>query len=153
MKACRRLLLKIVAMFCLMISMLIIADGLFTHEFIFQEPEFSSLAFWEDNRTLQTGRPLPSPIITIDKVNLENFTLVIAACCRNVEKNLIGFQKNVRAIGGLFRKYRLYLVESDSDDGTLKFIQEWAKNDSDHVDVYTAGQQRWRLLFRMLLTI
>ncbi|CAF5178797.1 unnamed protein product [Rotaria magnacalcarata] len=90
----------------------------------------------------------PSPIITIDDVNLTNFTLAIAACCRNVEKHLVGFQKNIRAIGALFRSYRLYLEESDSNDGTVKFIKAWVKNDSDHVQFYTAGQQRWRHYFR-----
>jgi hypothetical protein len=149
----RRRRLAIFSVLCLIISILIIFDGLFTHEYIIEEPPFSSLAFWEDNRTLQTGRPLPTPITTTDKVNLTNFTLVIAACCRNVEKHLVGFQKNVRAIGSLFRKYRLYLGESDSTDGTLKFIKEWEKNDSDHVDVYTAGQQRWQFYFRKLFTI
>ena len=120
---------------------------LVTHYFV-EQHSFSSLAFWEDNRTLQIGRPLPVPIITIDKVNLTNLTLAIAACCRNVEKHLIGFQKNVRAIGALFQKYHLYLGESDSKDGTLTFIQQWAKNDSNHVSVYTAGHQQWSLFFR-----
>ena len=113
----------------------------------------SSLAFWEDNRTLETRRPLPSPIITTDKVNLTNLTLVITACCRNVEKHLIDFQNNIRAIGGLFKNYRLYLGESDSRDGTLNFIQEWAKSDPNHVDVYTARNQRWRVFFRKLFTM
>jgi len=110
----------------------------------------SSLAFWEDNRTLSRGRPLPSPIITIEKVNLKNLTLVITACCRNVEKYLIAFQNNIRAIGNLFGNYRIYLGESDSQDGTLKFIQQWKKNDSNHVYVYTAGNQRWKLYLRKL---
>ncbi|CAF3606929.1 unnamed protein product [Rotaria sp. Silwood1] len=112
------------------------------------KPPNSSVAFWEDSRTYQTGWSRPEPITTIDKVNLTNFTFVITACCRNVENHLIGFQKNIRAIGALFRSYHLYLGESDSDDGTLKFLQEWSKNDSNHVSVYTAGQQRRRLFFR-----
>jgi len=91
--------------------------------------------------------------MTTDQVNLTNFTLAIAACCRNVEKHLIGFQKNVRAIGALFQKYHLFLGESDSTDGTLKFIQQWAKNDSNHVNVYTAGHQRWQLLLRKLFKL
>jgi hypothetical protein len=113
----------------------------------------SPLAFWQDNRTIATGRPLPSPIITIDKVNLTNFTLVITACCRNTERYLIRFQKNIRAIGNLFRNYRIYLSESDSEDGTLKFIQEWAKNDSNHVHVHTAGNQRRKLYLRKLFIV
>ncbi|CAF2776587.1 unnamed protein product [Rotaria sp. Silwood2] len=118
------------------------------YEYLMSKPPYPSVAFWQDNRTYQTGRSRPVPITTIDKVNLTNFTLVITACCRNVEKHLVGFQKNVRAIGALFRYYRLYLAESDSDDGTLKFIQEWEKNDSDHVSVHSAGRQRWRQFFR-----
>ena len=118
-----------------------------------KESSLTSLAFWEDNRTRETGRPLPLPIITIDKVNLKNLTLVITACCRNAEKHLIRFQNNIRAIGNLFGTYRLYLGESDSQDGTLKFIQEWAKNDPNHVNVYTAGHQRWRLYLRKLVII
>ncbi|UJR16637.1 hypothetical protein I4U23_003537 [Adineta vaga] len=125
------------------------SDRYLTHQYyIDNDPSFSSLAFWEDNRTLQTGRPLPVPVITNDKINLTNFTLVIAACCRNVEKYLPGFQKNVYAIGSLFQHYHLYLGESDSQDNTLKFIQDWANNDSKHVSIYTAGNQRLRLLLR-----
>ncbi|CAF0987752.1 unnamed protein product [Adineta ricciae] len=125
------------------------SDRHLSHQyFAHEDPAFSSLAFWEDNRTLQTGRILPKPTITSDQINLTNFTLVIAACCRNVEKYLLGFQRNVRAIGALFRNYRVYLGESDSKDKTLQFIQEWANNDSKHVYVYTAGNQRSRLLFR-----
>jgi hypothetical protein len=127
---------------------ILIFDKNFNRQYFMNASPFATLAFWQDNRTYQTGRVPPSPITTIDKVNLTNFTLAIAACCRNIETHLIGFQKNVRAIGGLFGQYRNYLGESDSEDGTLQFIQEWAKNDSDHVYVYTAGQQRWRHFFR-----
>jgi len=122
------------------------------HYFV-QSQSLSSVAFWQDNRTLPIGRALPLPIITTDQVNLTNFTLAITACCRNVETHLIGFQKNVRAIGALFQKYHLFLGESDSKDGTLEFIQQWAKNDSDHVTVYTAGHQRGRLLLRKLFEL
>lgn len=120
----------------------------FIYEWYLSKSPISSVAFWQDNRTYCTRRTLPSAIITVDKVNLSNFTLVITACCRNVEKHLPGFQKNVRAIGALFRFYRLYLGESDSDDGTFKFIQKWMEDDPDHVKVYSVGQQRWYHPFR-----
>jgi hypothetical protein len=135
------------------VIIVLVVDRSVTYAYFVDEHSLSSLPFWEDNRTLQTGRPLPLPIITTDQVNLTNFTLAIAACCRNVEKHLIGFQKNVRAIGALFQKYHLFLGESDSTDGTLKFIQQWAKNDSNHVNVYTAGHQRGRLLLRKLFKL
>ncbi|CAM4839363.1 unnamed protein product [Rotaria magnacalcarata] len=137
-------------MLCLIIFILIIGRLFYelVYEYLMIKSPIPSVAFWQDNRTYQTGRTQPSPIITIDDVNLTNFTLAIAACCRNVEKHLVGFQKNIRAIGALFRSYRLYLEESDSNDGTVKFIKAWVKNDSDHVQFYTAGQQRWRHYFR-----
>jgi hypothetical protein len=147
----RRYNLVTFKIFCVIIIIsiiVLITDIILSEEYVMKSPSSSSLAFWEDNRTLETGRPLPSPIITIDKVNLTNLTLIIAACCRNVEKHLIGFQKNIYAIGSLFRSYRLYLCESDSKDATLKFIQQWEINDPNHVHVYAAGQQRWRRFFR-----
>jgi hypothetical protein len=135
------------------LAIVLFVDNVVAYKYFVESHSLSSLPFWEDNRTLQTGRPLPLPIITTDQVNLTNFTLAIAACCRNVEKHLIGFQKNVRAIGALFQKYHLFLGESDSTDGTLKFIQQWAKNDPNHVNVYTAGHQRWQLLLRKLFKL
>ncbi len=135
------------------LAIVLFIDKVVAYKYFVESHSLSSLPFWEDNRTLQTGRSLPLPIITTDQVNLTNFTLAIAACCRNVKKHLIGFQKNVRAIGALFQKYHLYLGESDSTDGTLKFIQQWAKNDSNHVTVYTAGHQQWQLLLRKLFKL
>lgn len=146
MRTYRRWRFKLFQLFCLIISTFIIA--LVNDGFLINTHSFSSVPFWQDNRTFQTGRSSPLPIIAVDEVNLTNLTLVITACCRNVEKHLIGFQKNVRAIGALFRNYRLFLLESDSKDDTLKFLEAWARNDSNHVYIHTSGQQRWRLFFR-----
>ena len=117
-------------------------------EYVLIKPLTSSIPFWQDNRTYKTGRSVPLLTTKIERINLTNLTIIITACCRDVEKHLVGFKKNVRAIGALFRNYRLYLGESDSTDNTLKIIREWAKNDPDHFNVYSAGQQRWRQFFR-----
>jgi hypothetical protein len=111
-----------------------------------QTYSFSDVPFWKDNRTLHKQTLLP--ILKIEDVNLSNATIVIAACCRNVKKHLLGFQRNVRAIATLFGSYRIYFCESDSHDGTLQFLNKWQKNDSDHVRVHTKGQQRWRMFTR-----
>ncbi|CAF1134108.1 unnamed protein product [Rotaria sordida] len=103
--------------------------------------QFSTVPFWKDNRTINQ-KPL-LPLLKVEDVNLSNFTIVIASCCRNVRKNLVGFQQNIYAITALFGNYRIYFGESDSHDGTLNFLNEWRKNDSDHVRVYSSGQQRW----------
>jgi hypothetical protein len=156
MRAPRRYYLTIFRIVCVIISIFIVVliiDIIRNDVYFPKRTSSKSLAFWEDNRTLATGRPLPSPITTNDKVNLTNLTLVITACCRNVEKHLPEFKTNIRAIGSLFKKYRLYLYESDSQDNTLKIIQEWAKNDSSHVEVYTAGNQRRYQFFRKLFII
>jgi hypothetical protein len=146
----RHFLVKIFQIVCVIILIFLLIQFLkeLIREYMMSDPLVSSVAFWQDNRTYQTGRPVPLPTRTIEQVNLTNLTLVITACCRDVESHLIGFQKNIRAIGALFRNYRLYLGESDSTDGTMKFIRKWAKDDPDHVDVYSAGQQRWRQFFR-----
>ncbi|UJR18605.1 hypothetical protein I4U23_005512 [Adineta vaga] len=96
-----------------------------------------SKAFWEYNQTSSNDQLIPSPIITIDKVNLTYLTLIITACCRNVEKDLVHFQNNILSMGSSFGNYKIYLGESDSQDGTLRFLQQWALNDSKHVDIYT----------------
>jgi hypothetical protein len=105
-----------------------------------QSYPFSTVPFWKDNRTL-SKKPL-LPVLKVENVNLSNATIAITACCRNVRKHLVGFQRNVQAIAALFGVYRIYLYESDSRDRTLKFLNEWQKNDSDHVRVYSKGQQR-----------
>lgn len=117
------------------------------HHFYDVQTFSSSQPFWKDNRTYQTGRPIPQVVRTIDQVDLKIWTLAISACCRNLQKNLIGFEKNIRTIGKRFRSYRLFLLESDSTDGTLEFLQQWEKNDSDHVVVHSEGNQRHRLFF------
>lgn len=108
--------------------------------FVYTYP-FPAVPFWKDNRTF-SSRSLLSRIES-NQVNLSNSTIVIAACCRNVEKSLIQFQKNVHKISQLFRDYRIYLCESDSTDRTLKFLNEWNSNDSEHVRVYSYGRQHF----------
>ncbi|CAF2414232.1 unnamed protein product [Rotaria sp. Silwood2] len=104
---------------------------------------FSTVPFWKDNRAINKNPLLP--VLKVEDVNLSNLTIVIASCCRNVKKNLLGFQRNLHAITTLFGYYRIYLGESDSHDGTLEALNEWRKNDSDHVRVYSTGQQRWQV--------
>ena len=108
-----------------------------------QSYPFSTVPFWEDNRAIYK-KPL-MPVMKVDDVNLSNATVVIASCCRNVRKKLVGFQRNVQIITALFGNYRIYLFESDSLDGTLEFLNKWQKNDSDHVRIHTKGQLRWRV--------
>ncbi|UJR11420.1 hypothetical protein I4U23_015600 [Adineta vaga] len=143
--------MKYVMICCIVLIMIIVVLGItiiYRYTQLLEVSPLSSAAFWEDNRTLSTGRSLPSSIRTINNVNLTNFTLVITACCRNVEKYLGRFQKNIRAIGNLFGNYKIYLGESDSQDRTLEFIQNWAIEDPNHVYVYSAGNQRWNLYLR-----
>lgn len=108
--------------------------------------QFSTVPFWQDNRTINKKPLLPS--IKVENVNLSNSTIVITACCRNVEKHLTGFQRNIKSIIALFGNYRIYFCESDSNDGTLLFLNQWKANDSDHVRVSTKGQQRWSVFSR-----
>ncbi|CAF1618951.1 unnamed protein product [Adineta ricciae] len=103
------------------------------------------LSLLDDRITSKT--PL-LPNTEIEKVTLTNSTIVITACCRNVRRNLPGFQRNIQSIAKLFGNYRIYLGESDSDDETLTYLNQWKNNDSDHVRVYTYGQQRWKLMSR-----
>lgn len=100
---------------------------------------FSNVPFWKDNRTLQST-PL-STVISVDQVNLSNATIVIAASCRNVEKALVQFRRNVLSIGQLFRDFRIYLCESDSTDRTLQMLNDWRNNDTEHVRLYSYGQK------------
>jgi hypothetical protein len=134
---------------CICLVTLFILHIIYTiivYNYFIQSYPFSTVPFWKDNRTINKDSLLP--ILKIDNVNLSNATIVIAACCRNVRKNLVGFQRNVQAISMLFGNYRIYLGESDSHDGTLSFLYEWQKNDSDHVRVHTKGQQRLRVFSR-----
>lgn len=146
MKKCRRhriKLLKFLFFASLLFVITVVIDRLLIDVY-----SFSPLPFWQDNRTYETIQLSPLPVRKVNDVNLKNFTLVISACCRNVASHLTGFQKNVHAIGSLFRNYRIYMLESDSTDGTWEFLERWAANDSSHVYAYTEGQQRWHLFFR-----
>ena len=109
------------------------------HHFVLTYP-FSTVPFWQDNRTV-TESP-PSPVLTTNAVNLSSSTIVIAACCRNVEKHLVQFRRNIRAITALFGRYRVYLGESDSNDGTLRILKDWETSDPNHVHVQTKGVER-----------
>ncbi|CAF4605708.1 unnamed protein product [Rotaria socialis] len=108
--------------------------------------QFSTVPFWKDNRTINAS-PLV-PVIKLEEVSLLNLSIVVVSCCRNVRKHLVGFQRNLQAITALFGDYRIYLGESDSEDGTLTFLNQWRNNDSEHVRVHTKGQQRWRIFSR-----
>ena len=107
---------------------------------------FSTVPFWQDNRTI--SKEILLPVLNVEKVNLSNATIAIVACCRNVRRHLKGFQRNLAAISALFGHYRIYLCESDSYDGTLRFLKQWQKNDSDHVRVHSEGEQSWYIFSR-----
>ena len=108
-----------------------------------KETPFSTVPFWEDNRTRSDNRLLP--VLKTEQVYLLNSTIAIVACCRNVRQNLPNFQRNVAAISALFGQYRIYLYESDSSDKSLEYLQEWQRNDTEHVRVYSAGTQRLQI--------
>ena len=106
------------------------------------EVRFSTEVFWKNNRTV------PQPVRTIDEVNLTESSFVVAACCRNVRRHLPAFRTNLEAIGKLFRSTRFFFAESDSNDGTLEFLQQWQRNQSDQIFLHTSGSQRLRMFFR-----
>ncbi len=110
---------------------------------------FSTVPFWQDNRTIIWNSL--RPVLKVEDVNVSTATIVITACCRDVRKNLAGFQRNMQAITALFGDYRIYFSESDSRDKTLEFLHEWEKNDTKHVRVHTDGQQRRRIPSRKFL--
>ena len=67
-------------------------------------------------------------------------------------KNLFpGLQKNVEKIVKLFSTYRIYFCESDSSDKTLEILNEWKRNDSEHVRVISKGHQRFSFISRKYL--
>jgi hypothetical protein len=107
---------------------------------------FSTVPFWKDNRT-KIYQPL-LPILKVEDVNLTNDSIVITACCRNARGHLPGFQRNIQTIAALFGKYHIYMGESDSNDDTLTFLNEWQANDSVHVRVISQGNLRRRGLSR-----
>ncbi|CAF0863377.1 unnamed protein product [Adineta steineri] len=133
---------------CILISIFIfhIIYTIIIYNYFIQTYQFSTEPFWKDNRTIHDKILLPT--ISIENVNLSNATIVIAACCRNVRKNLGVFQKHIRSITAFFHDYRIYLGESDSHDETLSLLYDWQKSDADHVRVHTKGHQRWYGLSR-----
>lgn len=115
-------------------------------------PIEKQIPFWKDNRTYQTGRSVPTPITTVDRVNLSNLTVAFGACCRNVYEFLPGFKKHIQEFGSLFKEYRVFFGESDSEDGTVEFLQRWANEDPRHVDVFSGGKQVYTTsIFRKIL--
>ena len=139
-----RLLGIIVIIFCLAL----IIDIYFNDAYMYIDPGYANIPFWQDNRTYQTGRTPPAATIDLDKIDLSNLSVAIVGCCRNVEENLRGFRANIHAIGGLFKKYRVYLGESDSNDGTVEFIERWAREEPGRVDLFTAGNLHHKIIFR-----
>ena len=133
------------------LTVLIVAIGFILYKIIIynhfiRSYPFSTVPFWKDNRT--KNYQLLLPILKVDDVNLTNESIVITACCRNVRRHLPGFQRNVLTIAALFGKYHIYMGESDSNDDTLTFLNEWQANDLVHVRVISQGQLRWSGLSR-----
>jgi hypothetical protein len=125
--------------FLVLLALVLLLQLIHNYRHFLDTYPFSTVPFWQDNRT-NNGNVLV-PIITIDQVNLTRSTIIISACCRNVARFIPAFQKNIRQISNLFSDYRIYLGESDSSDRTLSVLQKWQAKDSDHVRVYSEGQQ------------
>ena len=102
---------------------------------------FSSVPFWNDSRLWWNSKrkniSFPRRQLSIDDVQLNSSQIVISACSKDVFRHLPTFQKNVQSIVELFADYRIYLGESFSSDSTLDYLEEWRKNDSKHVRLFT----------------
>jgi glycosyltransferase involved in cell wall biosynthesis len=51
--------------------------------------------------------------------------LIIAGCCRNVEKSIPFVMNNIKDIAGLFTDYHCIFIESDSSDNTLSELRKY----------------------------
>jgi hypothetical protein len=53
------------------------------------------------------------------------YSIVIVGCARNIESYLKNTKEKIRMIIGLFKSSKVYIYENDSNDNTLKILQEW----------------------------
>ncbi|CAF1432955.1 unnamed protein product [Adineta steineri] len=60
---------------------------------------------------------------------LKKLSVVAAGCCKNVRKHLPRIRKHLESFVSLFKEYKILLGESDSTDGTLAYLENWALND------------------------
>ena len=72
-------------------------------------------------------------------ISLANDSVIVTACGRNVATTLPLFRKNLYEILKLFKDYRIFLGESDSQDSTLKKFRQW-QNEDRKVNVHTYGK-------------
>ena len=64
---------------------------------------------------------------------MEQSTVAIAGICRDIEDHLPLNVFRVEMLGEMFKDYRVYLYENDSEDGTVKILQRW-KDSNERVD-------------------
>lgn len=127
---------------CLLFWMLnsVLSQWMIYNEFL-SSHRFSSVPFWNDSRlwlnSKRTNISFPRRQLSIGDVQLNSSRIVISACSRNVFRHLPTFRKNVQSIVEVFADYRIYLGESFSSDSTLDYLEEWQKNDSKHVRLFT----------------
>ena len=58
---------------------------------------------------------------------MDQSTLTILGCCRDVSEHLSNVLKNITAIGECFKDYSCVFIESDSNDKTLELLRNFAK--------------------------
>ena len=136
---------------CLTFTVFTVAFGFATYKIIvynkfIRSYPFSTVPFWKDNRT-RNYQPL-LPILKVDDLDLTNESIVITACCRNARRHLTIFKRNIQTITELFGKYDIYIGESDSNDDTLTFLNEWQAKDPVHVRIISQRSLRRRGLSR-----
>lgn len=87
--------------------------------------------FWHEHEhePFVQRRLHPKKLHTSPLPMLSNMSVVLVACCRDVENFISGFRRNVQWIVGLFKDYHILLGESDSIDQTLVLLQKWSAID------------------------
>jgi len=107
----------------------------------------SPIVFWHG--VLKDGTiPLPQGFTLEFKLAfLKNSSLIVAACARNIEGDLFGFRERIENITSLFGEYHIFIGESDSNDSTLMYLRQWAK-ENDRVTIRTYGNLSHNMTIR-----
>lgn len=64
---------------------------------------------------------------------LKSLSVVVASCCRNVNKHLPRIRRHLDSFVVLFNDYKILLGESDSTDETLAYLRNWSSSDKNVV--------------------